>query len=296
MTALAARIVQRVERILGFCVVCEVVVEEVGRNEDADHVADIVVTAEGKRKGKHEELVFAEFDHLLDAVGKHGKPDDGVDPHRVVLLHDAVGRHCVEGGKGDDGDLTAGVFLRVAVEIPAEGETAKTGFEEEDRQKRFKDAFLREERNDIREGGGKIVSVNAHKLAAERSLEGIDEARVAVDRRAEHFVEGNVLTVQVEDQHRAVAEGMETHREIDEEKECDGGEERVVEVRVFVIREESAQALRKTRRGAKRCEKLCVWCIVHVIHVLSCLLLRCGECVSFSLIGQPRGHRPFVRE
>ena len=72
-----------------------------------------------------------------------------------------------------------------------------------------------EQGNQEGEGAGKIVGVNAHKFATHRACPGVEEATALKNLFAEILEEVDILTVQVEDENRAVSERPYLHRDID---------------------------------------------------------------------------------
>ena len=107
------------------------------------------------------------LDKLLNAVRNYRQPYNSVDPHRVVLMNDRIGRKSIKNAESDPRDLfePRNRFVKIKSEC-----YAKAGcFDKEDSKKRFEYALLREHTYNIGKRRSDIVSHYSHKLAAERS-------------------------------------------------------------------------------------------------------------------------------
>lgn len=121
-------------------------------------------------------------------------------------------------------------FFARLVKIISEVEACDTGFEQKDEKESVKYPRLREKCDDIGEGACDIIGVYAHKFAAQGTAEGIYHRHLPVYGIAQRLVKVNILTVEVEDEHRAVAERVYLHGEIYDIVQHNGDKKRVYEI------------------------------------------------------------------
>ena len=94
MLLFAIRIVDMIDISL------KVIIEEIDQCVDAYHVTDIEVTHHGNRKRDHVKAEMSLLDQFLNAVCQQREPNNGIDPHRVMLLYHTVRTHRVHNGDG----------------------------------------------------------------------------------------------------------------------------------------------------------------------------------------------------
>ncbi|OLA61360.1 MAG: hypothetical protein BHW37_00740 [Firmicutes bacterium CAG:272_52_7] len=78
------------EVVFAVIVVCEIVVEEVYRNENTGHVADIEAGEKRHRQREHKEFELFFCYQPLDSKCDKRKKDEIIDPHRVVCHDDGI--------------------------------------------------------------------------------------------------------------------------------------------------------------------------------------------------------------
>ena len=79
-----------------------VVKEKVERHVKAHHITDVKITHNGYGKRDDKQFIFSVLDELLNGIGQNRKPDQGVDPHGIVLLYDGIGAERIQHRKKHD--------------------------------------------------------------------------------------------------------------------------------------------------------------------------------------------------
>ncbi len=64
-----------------FFVARKIIIKEIRRNIDADHVPDIEIAYHGQRKEDDKSLVFVVFDELFNGQREQRQPHHRIDPH-----------------------------------------------------------------------------------------------------------------------------------------------------------------------------------------------------------------------
>lgn len=85
-----------------FLVVGEIVVEEIEKTVDTNHVPDIEVTEKCQGKEDRVHLEFSVLDQFFYTECDQGQPHHGIDPHGVVLLDDRIATQRIECRENDD--------------------------------------------------------------------------------------------------------------------------------------------------------------------------------------------------
>ena len=190
-------------------VVGKIVVEKVESGIDTSHISNVEVAHKSESKHNYIELVLAVFDKLLDAECQKRKPHKSVDPHRIMLLNNGVGAHRIE----DGADYDIG-FIETAsgfVEIKSHSKAGNSCLDKENTKERLENSALREKAYYIGKRTGDVICVNAKKFATELTGEGIEKRGVTENGISKCFIEINVLSVKIENEHGAVADGVQTH-------------------------------------------------------------------------------------
>ena len=81
------------------------------------------------------ELTFSVLDQGFDPQSDQGKPHDGIDPHGVVLLCDAVRHQRIHDGKCDNTDAVDSLFC--LVQINCHCDSTHAGFDHEHEEQGF---------------------------------------------------------------------------------------------------------------------------------------------------------------
>ena len=73
-----------------FFIVRNVVKEEIDEAVDANHISDVEVTEQSKRKKYGVHFEFSVFDQFFNSKCDKRQPHNGIDPHGIVLLYDSI--------------------------------------------------------------------------------------------------------------------------------------------------------------------------------------------------------------
>lgn len=133
------------------------------------------------------------------------------------------------------------------VEVDAHEQTAQARLDEEQDQQSLQHEALGEQSQEHGEGGGYVVVVDAQKLTAQVSREGVEQVGLAPQDIVKPLVEGDVLTVEVQHQYGAVSEGVELLgdevHEVEQHHGDEGGEEEVAVLPEGLVQEYSPAGL-----------------------------------------------------
>ena len=191
--------------------------------ENADHVADIVIGGDGKSEGDTvEQGTFALHD-LFQSVDDKRQQHEAVQPHHVPRIGDEVG---VEGVGNRERDGAVVVLFEHAAAEDRKGGAGGGDFQHLDEGDGLGEVVPREEQGDDVVRAAQIIGDQRQEAASHADVVGVGHRAEGKHLLAHEREEGGILVVHVDDHDRFVAEGIDAEGGVADSYPAEGKQRR----------------------------------------------------------------------